>query len=372
MKQIEKYSKRKSNIEIVRIIAMLLIVMSHYSLYSGFNWENINGITVNKIFINTFFEFGTLGVSLFIIISGYFYDKNKINVYKIIRLILQIFLFSIIGLIIGTVICDSNLNMKNIIKSVMPTTFGLYWFATCYILIYLFSPFLKMVIDKFSKRDLKLLITLMILIWSIITMIPGAKTFWNEFIWLVVIYIIGAYIKKYNVNLLKNNKNRIIAVILIIVFLSTFMIIIELLSIKLLILKDFIQYFNNIQSPFILILTILIFNIFKNINIKNNIYINVVASSTFGIYLIHENVFLRNFIWKELVQGNKYINSPLLIINAIIGVICVFVICSIISFIVENYVVKYVMKILERIGYKISKQKLYIKVKTKLVDFYNR
>ncbi len=370
MKQIEKYSKRTTNIEIVRIIAMLLIVMSHYSGYSGFNWESIDGITINKIFMNTFFNFGTLGVSLFIIISGYFYDKNKVNLYKVVRLILQIFIFSIIGLIIGIIIGDSNLNMKNIIKSIMPTTFGLYWFATCYILIYLFSPFIKMIIDKFSKRDLKILITLMILIWSLITMIPGARTFWNEFIWLVVIYIIGAYIKKYNINILKNN-NRIVLVILIMVLLSVFMIIMELLSTKLAILKDFIRYFNNIQSPFILILTILIFNIFKNINIKNNTYINAVATSTFGIYLIHENVFLRNFIWKNIVQGNKYINSPVLIINAIIGVIAIFVICSIISFIIENYVVKYVMKILEKIGYKISKQKLYLKVKTRLADFYN-
>ena len=371
MKLLDKYGKRKSNIEIIRIIAMFLIIMSHYSLYSGFNWENVVGITSNKVFMNTFFEFGTLGVSLFIIISGYFYDKNKLNVYKVVRLILQIFIFSIIGLMIGIIIGDDNLNTKNIIKSIMPTTFGLYWFATCYVLILLFSPFIKVIIDNLSKKDLKLVISLMVIIWYLITMIPGAKTFGNEFIWLIVIYIIGAYIKKYNVNILKNNRIRIITIIVITILLSTFMIIIELLSQKLSILENFIQYFNNIQSPFILILTILIFNIFKNINIKNNIYINDVASSTFGIYLIHENVFLRHLIWQDIVQGSKYTNSPLLIINAIIGVVGIFVICSIISFIVENYVVQYVMKILEKIGYKISKQKLYLKVKTKLADFYN-
>ena len=72
-----------------------------------------------------------------------------------------------------------------------------------------------------------------------------------------------------------------------------------------------------------------------------------------------------------MVQASKYVNSPLLIINAIIGVLAVFIICSIISFIIENYVIKYLMKILEKLGYKISEQKLYIKAKTRLKDFYN-
>lgn len=300
----EKYEKRFTNIEILRIIAMLLIVMSHYAKYSGIDWETVD-INASKIFINTFFNFGKLGVSLFVIISGYFYDRNKINIHKIVNLILQVFIFSILGLLIGIVIGDSNLNIKNIIKAIMPTTFGLYWFATCYILIYLFSPFIKIIIDKFSKKDLKLMITLMVLVWSFITMIPGSKTFYNEFIWLVVIYIIGAYMKKYNINILNNNKSRLIVTILIIAFLSIFMVAIELMSTKILILKNFTNYFNNMQSPFILILTILIFNMFTNIRIKNNKYINAIASSTFGIYLIHENKFLREFIWIDMVQASK-------------------------------------------------------------------
>ena len=60
---------RSSNLEILRIIAMILIIMSHYASFSGFYWDNI---TTNTIVINFFSMFGRMSVSIFIIISRFF------------------------------------------------------------------------------------------------------------------------------------------------------------------------------------------------------------------------------------------------------------------------------------------------------------
>ena len=62
--------KRNSNFEILRIIAIIMIIMHHYAVHSGFLWNN--QITTNRIIINFFQMFGKLGVCLFIMISGYF------------------------------------------------------------------------------------------------------------------------------------------------------------------------------------------------------------------------------------------------------------------------------------------------------------
>ena len=77
------------------------------------------------------------------------------------------------------------------------TTMGLYWFASCYVLIYIFSPFFRKIIEKVTKKDFKIILTIMIAIWGILANVPKTKTFFNEFIWLTVIYFIGAYINKY-------------------------------------------------------------------------------------------------------------------------------------------------------------------------------
>ena len=230
MEQVRLSTKRKSNLEILRIISMVMIVMHHYAIYSGFLFTN--EITVNRIIINFFEMFGKLGVCLFIIISGYFYDKSKFKIKKFMTLILQVFVFSIIGLGIGIITNSEKLNFVNIVKSILPITFGLYWFASCYVLIYIFTPFFRKIIENISKKDYKILLTIMILIWGILAFIPKTKTFFNEFIWLIVIYFIGAYIKKYNFDFIKNNKYRIITLISIIILMNIIMIALEVISNK--------------------------------------------------------------------------------------------------------------------------------------------
>ena len=109
----------------------------------------------------------------------------------------------------------------------------------------------------------------------------------------------------------------------------------------------------------------------KNIDIKNTETINKIASTTFGIYLVHENLFLRDIIWKQIVRGSEFTNSPLLIINAILGVIGVFIISMIIYVIIEKLIINNLVKILSKIYYKVKETNLYIQAENKLVNYYN-
>ena len=315
--------------------------------------------------------FGKLGVCLFIIISGYFYDKSKFKLEKLVKLLLQIFTYSIIGLAIGIITHSEKMSLINIVKSIFPTIFGLYWFASCYVLIYIFTPFFRKIIENISKKDYKILLAIMIFIWGILAFIPKTKTFFNEFIWLIVIYFIGAYIKKYNFDFIKNDKYRIITLISIIVLMNIIMIALEVISNKIPAISNIVYYFNNTNSPLVLVLTILIFTIFKNLNVKNSKGINRIASTTFGIYLIHENVFLRDIIWKQIVQGSKFINSPFLILNAIGGVIGVFLISMLIDLVVEKLIIKNLVKIISKIYNKVRQMKMYIKSENKVIELYN-
>ena len=51
-------------------------------------------------------------------------------------------------------------------------------------------------------------------------------------------------------------------------------------------------------SIFCLLIGLSLFEIFRRINMKNLKAINYISSSTFMIYLLHDNDFIRN-IWKE-------------------------------------------------------------------------
>lgn len=65
--------QRSSNIELLRICSMLLIVLHHYCVNSGFvEIIDLNDITVNTLLVQFMAFGGKVGVNVFLLISGYF------------------------------------------------------------------------------------------------------------------------------------------------------------------------------------------------------------------------------------------------------------------------------------------------------------
>ena len=363
MNMMEKYGSglaekfnRESNLELLRIIAMLFIIMHHYAIYSEFNFTN--NLTLNKIIIDTFAAFGKLGVILFIMISGYFYDKSGFKGKKVINLLAKVWIYAIIGLIIGIIANSNLLSYITILKSIMPTTFGLYWFASCFIIIYLFSPFIKRIVQNVEQTNFRNFLLLMIFIWGIVTLIPETKTFYNDFIYLIMIYLLGIYLKKYQdkIKIISTNKRKIIISILIAIVIGI-MIVLEMISTNTSELKNYIQFFNRINSPLILALGIFIFNGFKQIKSFKNTLINIMASTTFGIYLIHDNLFIKDIIWNKIIRATEYTDSILLLPYSIVAVIGVFIVCSIIDYIISNSIVQGITNTINNMFEKIKNKK---------------
>lgn len=62
--------KRNSNIELLRIIAMFLIVMHHYSIH-GFDTSALQEMP-DRLVVDWFMAGGKVGVVIFVLISAYF------------------------------------------------------------------------------------------------------------------------------------------------------------------------------------------------------------------------------------------------------------------------------------------------------------
>ena len=93
----EKRETRNSNIEILRIIAIIMIIISHYCIQvinEDMPATNNTFSITNKIICDSL-TLGDIGVDIFIIIFGFFYDKNKLRLNKIINLILQVLFYSL-------------------------------------------------------------------------------------------------------------------------------------------------------------------------------------------------------------------------------------------------------------------------------------
>ena len=86
---------RQSNIELLRIIAMLMIVAHHFALHGGFVFPP-SAISLNCVWIQFLQLGGKISVDIFVLISGfYMVSGGSFRLSKIIKLWLQLLTYSL-------------------------------------------------------------------------------------------------------------------------------------------------------------------------------------------------------------------------------------------------------------------------------------
>lgn len=121
-----------------------------------------------------------------------------------------------------------------------------------------------------------------------------------------------------------------------------------------------ISKMNNI---FNLLLSILIILSFKRMKVFTNKYINIVAKSTLGVYLIHDSMFTRAWLWSKVCKNASFQTSSYLIIHSVYIIPLVYICCTIID-IVYTYTIEHFINIFI--------QWLNTKCLYKIDDFYNK
>ena len=298
----KKNKERDSNLELLRIVSMIMIILHHLICY---NLQAPHNIT-NYLFLGL----GKIGVGIFMLITGYYMiNKKNISYKKIFLLELQVLFYTIIILLIYTLITN-NLNIDLLFSSLLPLITKSYWFYTSYFVIYILIPIINKVINKLNQFQYFMIIIGMTWIIIICHVLSFDETL------LLYYYLIGGYIRKY----VKIKNNNIYLIISTCTY--TLMCIIEFFINK---------YYFNLDNIYVTICSVTLFIYFLNLDIKYNKTINNLASSSFAVYLIHENEIIRSILWKKIFVINSNTNCIILFILGIIISIGIYYICHIIE-----------------------------------------
>lgn len=106
-------------------------------------------------------------------------------------------------------------------------------------------------------------------------------------------------------------------------------------------------YFYDMQRFPTLLISLTLFIVFLKINIGYRPLINIVSSAMFGVYLIHDAIYVRPFLWKTVFKNATYADRYILIPYSIIVILAVFVVCMIIEFLRMFFCEKYYLKLIE-------------------------
>ena len=313
------YLSRKSNFELLRIVAVFFVLSCHYVTKGGI--VNSDDCLPQKVSL-IFWIGGKLGVSIFALITGYF-SRSRTEYKKIIRVWGELLFFSIISLLLFSLFDRNAIDTNMIISTFLPVSKEVWWYMSNYIFILALSPFLYQSISALNKIDQKKLICILLLGFSIIpTFIFGAKPFFSNVGWLIVLYFIGYY--------LKDNFNGVSSKIWCGCFALSvlFMWLSEIIFEK----HEGIEtsYFLYMFRIPMLVAAISIFLLFRNMPLNYNKVINFISKGAMGVYLLHDGLFFRQH-WYDFIRTQKVYDSWLFLIHMIISDIVLFILGSILD-----------------------------------------
>lgn len=351
-------SARNSNIELLRIIAMVLIVGHHYRV-----WSTSGGVEFSSnSFAGLFFNMGgKYGVDLFVIISSYYLADSRFKVNRIVRTSLQTWFYSIVFLILSLITHSQLLSGKTILMSVLPITYKGYWFVTSYIGLLALSPFLNKLICNLDKKDYsKLCFVLVGMYFVMPSIFIKSNTYFSQLGMFITIYTVVCYLKKYGMPIKQTRKYLLgaLTIYALIFLVSSIFAVLGAINTTHAELWNYCKVMGFSEySIFLLLSAILLFYAFVSMPSYSNKIIDKVGKATFGIYLIHDNWYLREILWGNLLHAKDFLYSNIYIIYSLCAIIVVFLISLFIDLLLENCLKIFKMNLLiEKISNALEKE----------------
>ena len=322
---------RSSNIELLRIVAMLMIISYHIILHCV-NVQLVNLTSIEKLqngwfnnpmfykellVLALFMPFGLVGNAIFILISGYFLSDRDIDMLKISKKLLSQLFFAAITLVLSSSIFISYVSedelTQNLFSYIKIQYFNkMSWFVGYYFIIMLvaFSFLNRFIASLDRKKYLGFLFTILAisqLSWSGALLDDLAKGLRTVVIG-IFLYALGGYIKRYN----PFEKFR--GYVLVLTIIGTNCLIgisyhntaigkIQAYNYNLNVpgtievpFTQSIPKFDN-YSIVVVIIGVCIFELFRRLRLPELKVLNLIAQSTFMIYLLHDNGFAYS-IWQ--------------------------------------------------------------------------
>ena len=331
--------KRDANIELLRIVAMLMIITLHFNNQSKALLELGEPASSVQIFATILEAIAITGVNVYVLISGYYLSSSKVKFSKILLLILQVYFYTLLisgaMMFVGAYSVKPEDKLDRALRYLFPISSEHYWFVTAYVIMYVLAPVMNAAVNTLKRKQLKTviigLLTWFCFIKSIVPAKFGTDRMGYDFGWFICLYLIAAYIRKYNVVLFRDAKRSALVYLVSVIVIASIIFIFYKINFetgKFIYLARDIPYHYNFF--FALTGALGLFSVFRFMRLKENLFaevIRIIAPYTLGVYLLHMHFEIadRWVEWIEQIIGETPLDNVLtFFIHLVISVLMVF------------------------------------------------
>ena len=327
---------RQSNIELLRIIAMLMVLGLHVN-FLAIDKPNAEEIlsTPMQSFMRILCEnFCIVGVNVFVLISGWFGINYKLK--GLCSFLFQSLFFSLTIFIPFCLTDKIEVSRINIMSAFLMYK-NAYWFVWAYLVLYIISPVLNTFIENTDKATIRRVVVLFFTAQTVIFIFTGVGFYKAGYdpLSFIGLYLLARYFRLYRSN---NGKYNYLGIYLICVLCNTLMYFIPaymghnnetILTIS-----------NAYTNPLNIIGALYLLLFFTKLDIKSKC-INWLAASCFAAYLFHCHFCLGRYYVsyaKEIFNNFSGIPYFAIIIAFILGIFIISVLIDKVRIPLFNYV----------------------------------
>lgn len=238
-----------------------------------------------------------IGVTCFILISGYYGVQFKLK--KLIKMECMMISYSLLETLIMYLVMPEQFQgaalLEQLVKSLLPFISRKYWFYSCYVCLMLLSGYIQKLIEALKKEEMKKLLVLLIILFSVLPAIFYFELIPDNgkgLVQMIMVYMIGRYIRSYYDRKLPGKA--------IIVFIGLWIIngVSHELPIRVGGIYHHLCKDNSITN---LTMAVILFFIFKNWNFQSGI-INHLAKNIFAVFALNNTLVA--CVMKVLQENN--------------------------------------------------------------------
>lgn len=328
--------ERNYGIDLLRIVSMFFVAVLHVFNYGGILYRVC--LPYSHFYIVWFVEIcAYCAVNCYALISGYVGIKSKFKYANILNLYLTAIFYTLAITGIFYIFVPGTVGKIDFIKALFPFGFGHYWYFTAYFCMFFFIPVFNHIINTMDRNSACTLIVSLIGVLSILPTIFNKDIFHTKdgysAVWLGALYLIGAYISKYDVG--KNiGKVSLFGLYLLAVLITwTVKTAMTVLAAGGYPTDDYANIFVEYTSPTILVTGVCLLLLFSKLqpgSIQKK-FIGFFSPLAFSVYLIHEEPLIRENIVRDSFVWTLYEGPWFLLAVVIVSAFLIWFGCSLLD-----------------------------------------
>lgn len=298
--------QRRPNFEVLRVLAILGIVVQHFCGHglNGFLGRyRVGEYAVDEagdclawLFTQSAYFLGQAGVNIFVLITGYFLCRRLTWRWRgMLGVSAATIFYTTIIYAVALTCGTAPLEWKDCLDCLMPIPMEHHWFIRTYLALLIIAPLLARAVSGLSRRTFTIILVALIVLHSCYI---WGKTFsegGRDLPWFVVLFLTGAYLRNYMPQAILRHSAALLAAVLVLSLGTSALA-------GLIKGRDLILYSPG-NNTTVYLEAVLIFLLFVKWKAGGRWAARLARLSPYvlGVYLIHDDIWVRNFLWGRLL-----------------------------------------------------------------------